>query len=105
MPVVCSIEGGATVLEAWRYGTSSASSFFSSGIWSAICRCRTGDDGTSIYIESAHFGGNIDGIVDVCSRRVLVEGGVSKLVFGDENPELDCWLDSSLSARVRLFPS
>jgi hypothetical protein len=34
----------------------------------------------------------------VCLCQVLVEGGGSKLGFGDENPEVYLWLDSSSSA-------
>jgi hypothetical protein len=39
----------------------------------------------------------------VCLRCVLVEGGGSKLGFGDENPEIYLWLDSSPSAHMRDF--
>jgi hypothetical protein len=36
----------------------------------------------------------------VCLCQVLVEGGGSKLGFGDENPEVYLWLDSSSSVRA-----
>jgi hypothetical protein len=36
-------------------------------------------------------------------RRVLPEGGGSKLGFGDENPEINLCLDSSPSAHVPCF--
>ena len=73
-------------LEAGRYGTSSASSFSSSGIWLFVG--RRGGDGRRFSVESTHFGGNISGEVDTRLRRYLVEGDGSKLDFGDENPEL-----------------
>ena len=40
------------------------------------------------------------GNVDARLAHALVEGGVSKLGFGDENVEIVLWLDSSPSAHV-----
>jgi hypothetical protein len=40
--------------------------------------------------------------VDACLCCFLVEGGGSKLSFGEENPEFDLWLDSSSSVHVHV---
>ena len=48
-------------------------------------------------IEFAYFGGNRSYNVDACLYHAPAEGAASKLVFGDENSELDPWLDSSSS--------
>jgi hypothetical protein len=42
-------------------------------------------------------------IVDARLRHALVEGGGSKLYFGDENPEIDLQFDLLSSGHVRRF--
>ena len=54
-------------------------------------------------VSSLHFGGNISNNIDICLHRTLSEGGGSKLVFEDKNPEVDLRLDLSSSAHVRRF--
>jgi hypothetical protein len=42
-------------------------------------------------------------IVDARLCPSLVEGGGSKLCFGDENPDVDLWLASSSLPHMRRF--
>jgi hypothetical protein len=42
-------------------------------------------------------------IVDAHLHRVFAKGGGSKLCSRDEDAEIELWLDSSLSPRVRCF--
>jgi transcriptional regulator of nitric oxide reductase len=101
----CSIEDGATV-------TGSVVVWDVTGFQYLLQRHSASDSslaGQVIMVEAASTTSmctsveTLDrrsGNVDDCLRRALVEGGGSKIVFGDENLEIDLWLDSLSSAHV-----
>jgi hypothetical protein len=103
MPVACRSKVVLHWLEAWRYGTSSSSSFSSSGI--RLAKSHQLKKMMMVQVASTLSLHTLveTRIVDAGLHHALVEGGGSKLYFGDENSEIDLRLDSSSSAHVRRF--